>query len=165
MGKWYHRLHEEKENLAELGDHFFQKADNGIKDRMLKRMELREKFIEEAVEIHLKTLRYETGDSFDESVGISKNLSLKDKLKILTLNQEIIDQSKQKGKTLRMVGVNQSYYMFDAHQYQDHKLMLGLIMQKMDLDDTNNSKQPLVAQNDEEAIKILIRNNNTGLGM
>ena len=80
LGKLYQRLHEEKENFAEIGEQFFKNTDKGIQERMLKRMELREKFIEEAVEIHLKTLKYETGDSYNESVGITKNLSLKDKL-------------------------------------------------------------------------------------
>jgi len=55
-------------------------------------MQYRLGFIEQAIVKHLATLRYETGDSYDESIGIS-NLTTKQKLKILMLNQEFIDKS------------------------------------------------------------------------
>ena len=127
---------------------------------MIKRMETRIKFIKQAVEVHLKTLKYETGDSYDPSIS---KLNTKQKLKILMLNQEFIVKSSEKGNTLRMQGVNQSYYMFDAYQYKDHKLMLGLINKSIDKDDsgvTNNSRRGLL---EPQHLTAQHKKNDTGL--
>lgn len=91
-------------------------CDKGMQDRIVERMENRLKYIEEAIAVHLGTLEYEAGAEEYDKLEID-TLTVPEKLKILTINQEAISNSDKtrKGNHLRMAGVNQSYYMFDAN--------------------------------------------------
>lgn len=120
-------------DFERISEEVFESTESGValKEKTIQRMKERMKQIDQAIEVHLETLKYETGPSYDESIDISQ-LSTKEKLQILILNHEYIDQSSQRGQTLRIRGVTQSYYMFDANQYKDHQLMLSVIAQELD---------------------------------
>lgn len=47
------------------------KSGIALKTETVRRMNERMKHIDEAVEVHLETLKYETGQSFSESIDIS----------------------------------------------------------------------------------------------
>lgn len=61
----------------------------------------------------MNTLEYEVGAEAYKNINLS---TVPQKIKILALNQEVIYESDLTKKNyMRMAGITQSYYMFDAN--------------------------------------------------